>query len=130
MTDTLQTSKCHIVQQANHKYPPDDTTDKHLIKLSFSTLRNTKIQTFQYKILHRVILCNKWLYNIQIKESAICNYCNEVDDIPHFFLKCSKVKEFWNMMKNWLEQLSELNLKNIPIFNEYIIGISRSHSRN
>ncbi len=92
-----------------------------IFKLPFSMLRNTKIQPFQYKILHRVILCNKWLYNIKTKESAICNYCNKVDDIPHFFRKCSKVKEFWNMMINYLEQLSELNLKNIPIFNECII---------
>ncbi len=49
-----------------------------------------------YTCTERVIPCNKWLYNIKIKESAICNHCNEVDDIPHFFfLKCSKVKEFW-----------------------------------
>ncbi len=60
-----------------------------------------------------MIPCNKWLYNIKIKESSICNYCNDVNDIPHFFLKCSKVKEFWNMMINWLEQLSELNSMNV-----------------
>ncbi len=72
-------------------------------------------------MLHRVIPCTKWLYNIKIKESAICNYCNEVDNILHFFLKCSKVKEFWNMMINWLKQLTELNLQNILIFNECIM---------
>ncbi len=98
-----------------------EKTWPRIFKLPFSTLRNTKIQTFQYKILHRVISCNKWLYNIKINESAICNCCNEVDNIPHFFQKCSKVKEFWNMMINWLEQLRELNLKNILIFNECII---------
>ncbi len=30
-----------------------------IFKLPFSTRRNNKIQTFQYKILHWVILCNK-----------------------------------------------------------------------
>ncbi len=32
-----------------------------------------------------------------------------------------KPKEFWNMMINWLTQLSVLNLKNIPIFNKCTI---------
>ncbi len=30
-----------------------------------------------------------------------------------FFLKCSKVTDFWNMILNWLEHLNEINLKNI-----------------
>ncbi len=68
-----------------------------------------------------VIPCNKWLYNINIQDSEICEYCNEVDDIVHFFLKCSNVRDFWNMILNWLERLSEINLKNIPIFNECIL---------
>ncbi len=35
-----------------------------------------------------------WLYNIKTKDSEICEYCNEVDDIVHFFLKCSKSQRF------------------------------------
>ncbi len=92
-----------------------------IFKLPFVVLRNTKIQTFHYKVLHRLIPCNKWLYNIKINDSEICEYYNEVDDIVHFFLKCSKVRDFWNVIPNWLERLSEINLKNIPIFNECIL---------
>ncbi len=92
-----------------------------IFKLPFAVLRNTKIQTFQYKVLHRVILCNKWLYNIKIKDYEICEYCNKVDDIVHFFLKCSKVRDIWNVILNWLERLIEINLKNTPIFNECIL---------
>ncbi len=47
--------------------------------------------------------------------AEICDYCNEVDAIPYFFLKCAKIKEFWNMIINWLYLL------NIPISNKCII---------
>ncbi len=39
----------------------------------------------------------------------------------HFFLKCSKVRDFWNVILNWLECLSEINFKNIPTFNKCIL---------
>ncbi len=78
-----------------------------IFKLPIIVLRNTNIRTFQYKALHRVIPCNKWLYNIKIKDCEICEYCNKVDDIVHFFLKPLKVRDFWN--ENWFECLSEVN---------------------
>ncbi len=53
-----------------------------------------KIQTFQYKVLYRVIPCNKWLYNIKIKDSEICEWCNEVDDIVYYFLNVQKSEIF------------------------------------
>ncbi len=54
-------------------------------------------------------------------DSEICEYCNEVDDIVHFFLKCSKVRDCWNVILNWLECLSKINMKNILIFNECVL---------
>ncbi len=48
-----------------------------------------------------------------MQDSEIYEYCNEVDDIVHFLLICSKVRDFWNVILNWLEHLSETNLKNI-----------------
>ncbi len=37
-----------------------------------------------------------------------------------FFLNVQK-SDFWNVILNWLECLSEINLKNIIIFNECIL---------
>ncbi len=45
----------------------DNDIWKRIIKMSFNTCRETKIQTFQYRIIHRTIPCNKWLFNIKIK---------------------------------------------------------------
>ncbi len=38
-----------------------------------------------------------------------------------FFLNVQKSRDFWNVILNWLEPLSEINLKNITIFNECIL---------
>ncbi len=56
-------------------YPDFKTADSQtwlgIFKLPFNLIRETEIQIFQYKILHRVIPCNKWLYNIKIKTTGI-----------------------------------------------------------
>ncbi len=50
--------------------------------LTFSIVRDTKLQTFQYRILHHIIPY-EWLFNIKIKNSNICSFCNETDTVPH-----------------------------------------------
>ncbi len=99
----------------------DPKTWHGIFKLPFQIIRETRIQTFQYKILHRVILCNKWLFNIKIKTSELCDYCKDIDDIPHFFFHCPKVKIFWNSILQWLENISNLQLRNSPILKECLI---------
>ena len=44
-------------------------------------LRETKLQSFQYKIIHRIINCNKKLFDMRIENSPLCTYCDQTDDI-------------------------------------------------
>ncbi len=59
-----------------------------------------KNQSFQYKLIHKVIACNAWLKNIRIKDTATCQYCNEVQDqyyityIPVLFKTTSFLEMF------------------------------------
>ncbi len=83
---TIEKSTCklfywHIINTDIHKptaiqkwsdpYPDFKTADskiwKRIFKLPFNTVRDTTIQSFQYRILHKIIPCNKWLYTIKIK---------------------------------------------------------------
>ncbi len=59
-----------------------------MFKFPFKTVRDTKIQTFQYDIVHRVIPCNNWLCNIKVKDIKAGDYCGKIDDIAHFFKNC------------------------------------------
>jgi exonuclease III len=84
---------------------------KKIFNHSFYISRDTKIQTLQYKIIHRYIACNYWLKNIKILDSDICLLCNtNSDTIAHFFLTCDNVNHFWVAFNNWWNRLTDENL--------------------
>ena len=58
---------------------------------------------------------------MKIKDSPTCNFCNQIDDIDHFFFKCPMVQTLWRSFFNWWNSLGHLvldfnqsvNVKNI-----------------
>jgi len=75
---------------------------KSIFQNAFLLCRNTKLQSFQYRIIHRTIACNHWLFNIKILNYDTCDFCNECGDtIEHFFLLCLQVNKFWVSFNNW-----------------------------
>ena len=68
-------------------------------------LRETKLQSFQYKIINRIINCNKKLFDMKIKNSPACSYCDQTDDIGHFFFMCKDVYAFWKRICTWWNTL-------------------------
>jgi len=87
---------------------------KNIFNTVFKICRETKLQSFQFKITHRIISCNKWLFNIKISDSETCSFCkSDTDTIQHFFLLCHNVNCFWVSFNNWWLRLTEQNLINI-----------------
>lgn len=72
--------------------------------MPYECTRDVRLQTLQYKINNRLIVCNTYLRNIKVKETARCNYCPRDDTIVHFFIECPKVQEFWVQLSNWLDR--------------------------
>ena len=64
-------------------------------------IRETKIRSFQYKLLMKLVPCNLYLYKIGRTNSDKCNSCNETDDLIHYFYECEEVIVFWNSFSNW-----------------------------
>ena len=75
--------------------------------MPFKATRETKLQSFQYRLIHRIIPCNKWLYNITIKDSSKCNYCEKEDDLSHYFIYCAVTKQFWKCFLSWWHRMSD-----------------------
>ncbi len=99
-------------------------TIKDIFKLPFYTVRDTKLQSFQFRLLHRIISHNKWLNTIKIKKSDQCSHCDSIDDIPHFFIfiKCPKVLVFWHYWVNWWENISGIEIKNSSVLHICILS--------
>lgn len=99
-----------------------------IYSLSFKTQREVKIQSLQYKLLHRIIPCNVYLHRIKIKESNLCDYCSIPDDITHFFCHCAKTYHLWKSIFNWYNKTST-DPPFFPAEHEIIFGILESKNR-
>ena len=75
-----------------------------IFRLSFKTVRETKIQSFQYRVLSRVLPCNYWLHKLRIKQNNLCDFCRSVDTIEHFLVSCPANRSFWNELEIWLKK--------------------------
>ena len=81
-------------------------------------LNDAYLITFQYKILHRVFACNYNLFKWNIKNSPLCDICQKIDNLEHYFYYCIDTNVFWVQVKSWLNQLLsiELSLTVLEIF--------------
>ena len=86
----------------------DNTVWPRIFEMPFTVTRETRLQSFQFRIIHRIIPCNKWLFNITVKESSKCSFCNNEDNLMHYFIYCKNVKLFWKCFFNWWYAISKV----------------------
>ena len=82
-------------------------------KLIFSATHHitleTYLQTFQYKILNRLINFNFNLYKWKIKSEPYCDSCViAIDTIEHHLFLCPLSKKFWEEMEVWLNKQNNM----------------------
>jgi len=84
-----------------------------IFSLSFNIIRETKVQSLQFRIIHKTIQCNEWLHKLTIKPSSICEFCNnsEIDTITHFFINCQICKTFWISLFQWWHNITKNTIK-------------------
>jgi hypothetical protein len=70
-------------------------------------IRDTKIRSFQYKLIFNLIPCNLYLLKIGKSNTYNCNYCQEIDNISHYFYICENTNCFWDSFKNWWNRMEE-----------------------
>ncbi len=84
--------------------------------------KSTKLQTFQYKILHRCTVTNSKLYYFKIKQNNLCSFCNLYkEDITHLFCECLVVRSLWLELFEWYQLATDINIspdKDVIILNE------------
>ncbi len=56
-----------------------------------------------------------------IKNIPVCDYCNNVNDLPHYFIRCPKVAEFWCYWFNWWENLSVIDIRDCQVIEKCIL---------
>lgn len=98
---------------------------KDIFLRPFIVCRSTRLQSFQFRLIHRIITCNHWLFNAGIKGSPNCETCNIDDTLIHFFIDCVHVENFWSNFRIWWSDVTLLpgiNLSN----KDLLLGITKS----
>ena len=64
--------------------------------MAFKCTNDTKLRSFQYKILTGILITNKRLFDWKLLPTDACTFCGkDVETIKHIFNDCIKVKKLW-----------------------------------
>ena len=84
--------------------------------LPFLCTREPKLRIFQFKLLHRRISTNRYLFKIGISSSELCSFCENLSEtLLHLFWECPQVKIVWNKVKTWLGNYSYFSKKSFSL---------------
>lgn len=77
------------------------TKDDEYWEKTFSAIRaitkETKLQQFQFKIVHRILATNSKLFKYKIADTPMCYLCpNTEDTLEHALFECPTVHRFWH----------------------------------
>lgn len=79
-------------------------------KRPYKVARDTKLQAFHFRTVHRFIPCNRFLKNIKIKRDDKCSYCPASDTIQHFLYARPLVDSFWKQIVAWFARETDVQL--------------------
>ena len=72
----------------------------------FIVTTENKLRSFQYQILRRSLVTNKFLYLCKIKDNDSCYFCNNsCETIEHLFYECKNVQDFWRELARTLQHV-------------------------
>lgn len=95
----------------------------------YTSTRETKIESFQFKLLHRIVPCRTFLKQIRIVTSDECPFCGQKDSIIHFFFKCGDVTTFWKTLCAWFRRTDEVYMEHISP-TEFLFGIPQEYNQS
>ena len=99
---------------------------KNIYLFPFNTTKYPAMQWFQISINHNILVTNKLLYQMRIKNDSICTFCQSNNEtIIHLLWKCDKTQKFIREIARWL---GTCNIQ-CNITEEYFIfGLQREHT--
>ena len=82
---------------------------KEVFKLPFMITTEPYLQSYQYKILNRILNCNDRLFKWKIKARPGCDFCGRIDTIEHRLFYCKESKQIWDSIQRWIKTSLEID---------------------
>jgi hypothetical protein len=81
----------------------------------FKCTIETKLRNFYFKLFHRILPCNEFLYRIGVIETDLCTFCEEaIETIYHYMCSCPLVVMFWQELLSWIKDTTSVCLELTP----------------
>ena len=77
---------------------------------AYKVLTDAKLNSFNYKITHRIVACEQNLARWKITESGKCPTCNAIDTTQHHLVECHTVLKFWKQIFKWWQSISGIEI--------------------
>ena len=79
--------------------------------MSKKVTKDTKLQVFQFQLIHNYLVTNSKLVYYKIKESNLCTFCNnEKETVVHLLWECEKTQHIYKEYCEWLGQTCGLQI--------------------
>lgn len=76
---------------------------KSLLASNYHLTKETKIQTFIFKLFHRILPTAEFLHKVGLSDSDTCRLCEEnVETLIHYMCSCPVIVRFWQEVKDWM----------------------------
>ena len=118
----------NVMQEITSKW--SGVTDLQQVQLGLKPDQITdiiKYRSFQYKLMHKAIWLNNWLYHCNIVQTQDCTFCASAkEDYFHFFFDCQVSQGIWSK----LHDLIAMNMIEHPFLEYSNIMINRVHKNS
>ena len=62
--------------------------------------KEARLVSLNWKILHNIYPTKYLLHKMGKEKSNVCDKCNTIDHIDHFFYRCNKINFIWNIVES------------------------------
>ena len=68
-------------------------------------MKEPRLKTLNWKIISNIYPTKVFLEKIKKESTNICEMCDEIDYIEHFFFSCKKIKMIWFEIENYCPKI-------------------------
>ena len=80
----------------------------------YRTTTEAKLRWFQFRLLHKTLITNKFMYKINKSDNERCTFCRTTSETLYYlFWDCNILKMFWSQFLIWIatNYIHDENLK-------------------
>ena len=94
-----------------NKFANDNFDWSKIWKTSVNNVKEPRLKTLNWKIISNIYPTKVFLEKIKKESTNICEMCDEIDFLEHFFFSCKKIKMIWYEIEKLLSQKYDIDIK-------------------